>query len=519
MADIENFYGFLEHPFAMAPDPKFFFAAESQREALAAIQYGISNKKGFILLMSEAGLGKTILIQHLIGRLDRSIRAIYFPHVQMPFLQMLKDILVRLNLTPEFDTKGAMVHCLYYSLIESLGRQENVVLVCDQAEDISLELLEEVRLLANLETGTSKLLQIVLVGRPELGAKLHCDIVRQIEQRIAVHSRLHRLTEDDSKRYIEHRLKTAGNQSAVFADDAIGLICKSARGVPWAINILCSNALLLGYCLSQKKISAAVVKAIRHKKTLLREEEARALARRIKNRRVRAGIFLLSLAVFLGLALSFERSSLLSFYRSLIVHPPAAPPGSKTDAHPPAIPRTPETKRDPAALALKASENMTESTKLSPAPEPQVPSTEPDIQIKKIIEVRPGTNLSLLTLQNYKIVNETLMDHILKLNPEITNPHLLRLNQKIRLPEISGRLLIIRQAHNQYKIHLRTFGNRQDAEHYRKSAAAWAKDIEIVPWQITPQNTWYRVMTGPFTHPEAALSAVSDMQHKGFSFY
>jgi len=520
MPDDMKFYGCSENPFAIPPDPKFFYASESAGEALAALQYGITYRKGFLLLLAEAGLGKTMLIRRLIGAPGSRVRVIYFPQVQMPFLQMLKEMLIQLNLTPEFETKGSMVHSLYYFLIEGLGRQENVVLVLDQAEQIQLDLLEEVRLLANLETGSSKLLQIVLAGRPELGKKLHSDIVRQIEQRIVIHSRLHPMTALESRRYIDHRLKTAGaGASAVFTDKAMALICKSARGVPRAINILCSNALLLGHCLAENKISAATVEEIRHEKGLLSEEKAEALASRIKGRLPRKLFILVPviMGLGLGLALFFGRSSIESFFHSQEAHQTAVPSAEKINKTVPILPQIEAKHRTPISPVPKVP-RAAEAPRIPVKPPQAVENIEEPVHIKKTVEVSEGANLSLLTLQNYKMVNETLMDHILKLNPEITNPHLLLPHQKIRIPEITEALLIIRQTQDLYKIHLRTFGNLKEAEQYKNTAAAWAGEIEIVPWKISPRETWYRVMTGPFKSRDEALKATAKMKQKGFSF-
>jgi len=515
--DFKEFYGCTENPFAIDPDPRFLFLSESHREALATLQYGIKNRKGFLLLLAEAGLGKTLLIQHLIHSPDAQVRIIYFPQIEIPFLQMLKDMLGQLHLKSELETKGSMLHSLYHHLIESLGRQENVVLVLDQAEQIRLDLLEEVRLLANLETGTSKLLQIVLLGRPLLGKKLHSDIVRQIEQRISVHGRIDPLTAAESISYVDHRLKTAGGSaSAIFTDQALNLICKSAKGIPLAINILCANTLLLGYCRSEKKISVSTVKAILHEKNLLTEKKAKTLASKIKGRLIRRLFIILPGILLLAMAFLFGKD-----YLQFPIAPPRTIPAEtpvvvKQPAPLPDIPQT--TSSDPSStVSVAKTDGNVPETNHTPAQPPAANNDDPQIRILKTVEVARGDNLSLLSVKNYRMVNETLMDHILKLNPEITNPHLLLPNRKVRIPEITESLLIVRDTEDRYKLHLRTFGNLQNAERYKRLAAKWTTDIEIVPWKISARETWYRVMTGPFSGRDKALKAVGEMQQKGFS--
>ena len=211
MAGYNSFYGFSENPFDIAPDPKFFFPSESHNEALASLLYGINDKKGFVLILGEAGTGKTLLIQHLINSLDKKVKAIFFPQCQLPFEHILREMLHALELPLGSETKGSMIHELYSHLIESLGRDETVVIILDEAEHIALDVIEEVRLLANLETNTSKLLQIVLVGQRGLREKLRSDEIRQIKQRIVLTCQIKPMDKEESLRYIDHRLKTVGS--------------------------------------------------------------------------------------------------------------------------------------------------------------------------------------------------------------------------------------------------------------------------------------------------------------------
>ena len=300
MIEYAQYYGFSENPFNISPDPIFFFPAEGHREALAGLSYGISQRKGFVLLLGEEGIGKTTLIKHLMATLDGNVKTVFFPQSQIAFGQMLKEILLNLGIPIKVEVKGSMLHDLYDYLIRSLAKDENVAIIIDEAQNISLEAIEELRLLSNLETSRSKLLQIVIAGEPKLKAKLRSKVIRQINQRIVVSSEICPLTEEESLRYIDHRLKIAGSGSSeIFTDEALSLICRCAKGIPRAINILCSNALSVGYGLSEKKISASTVRKIRREKDISTEGMSPGQSlRMIKNLSHKISYAFLALAIF-----------------------------------------------------------------------------------------------------------------------------------------------------------------------------------------------------------------------------
>lgn len=518
MSDDTKFYHLAENPFAVEPDPKYFFPSESHREALASLQYGVAYKKGFILILGEAGIGKTMLIRRMMSTLDQPSRIVYFPHSQMSIQNMLREMLSQLGLQPKSETKGAMIHHLYDYLIQCLGRKENVVVIMDEAENICLDLLEEVRLLANLETGTSKLLQIVLVGRPELKKKLSAAGVRQIKQRIVVTCAMSPLTEDESRQYIHHRLKVAGRAASdIFSDEALSQICKSAKGIPRAVNILCADALSLGAGLSEKRISEATIHKGLHKKGILSHEKERRTASGQKDRFLRKMFFMLPALVLLAAAIGVGRIYIPGFLESL--HE------SRTLSRPVQEPKTADIGRKPETSVAEPQKHSAQKPRAALTPLPQKPApplAEPvdplrETRIKAVVEAKEGLNLSSFAALHYGMIHETLVDHILKVNPEIRNPDLILVRQKIRIPELSASLLIVRAAHGRYKVHLRTFADPEKAARYKMAAAPWARDVEIVPWKMTAGKTWYRVYAGSFGDRNEALRAIEDMKQKGFS--
>jgi len=544
MTDYTKFYGFSENPFDVTPDPKFFFPSEGHSEALASLRYGITHRKGFVLILGEAGIGKTMLIHHLMNILDANIKTIFFPKSHIPFEEMLKGMLLKLKLPLGLETKGSMMHGLYYHLIQCLERDENVAVIIDEAENIGLNVIEEVRLLANLETSTSKLLQIVLVGQPELMEKLRSEVIRQIKQRIVITCQIKPLTEKESMQYIDHRLKIAGSGSSeVFTDESLSLICRYAKGIPLALNTLCNNALSVGCSLSEQRISASTVKKVRCEKGILTTERARILASRIKRHLPRKIFFIISALVLLAMALFFGRSYVQTIYNTLLpnhsVTTPAvrdtvkAPPLEVT---PPGIVENVPDSSGPQAMTPPPEvkppgivENVPDSSGpqvMAPPPEaPKIPVSPPavkghsnaEIRVKEIVEVKQGVNLSSLAYQYYKAANETLIDHILKLNPEITNPNLILISQKIKIPEITESLLIVQYSEGLYKVHLRTFTNLKSAGQYKRNVALWGKEIAIIPFKVSAGETWYRVMAGPFVNRDEAAQALEEMKQKGFS--
>jgi general secretion pathway protein A len=511
MTDYTKFYGFAENPFDVTPDPKFFFPSENHSEALASLRYGITHRKGFILILGQAGIGKTMLINYLINTLDAQVKTILFPQSDIPYEQMLKEMLLKLKLPLGLETKGSMMHELYAHLIGCLAREETVAVIIDEAEHIGLKVIEEVRLLANLETSTSKLLQIILVGQPELREKLRSEVIRQIKQRIVITCQIKPLTEKESRQYIAHRLQIVGSGAAeVFTDEALSLICRYAKGVPLALNTLCNNALAVGCGLAEQRIAASTVQKIRREKGILTEPRARMHASRISRRLSRRIFYIIAAFVILALALFFNWNYIQPIFNT---QKPAIRDNVKASA--------PDVKRHAAVKNVKGRPGP---EVVVPAPAaPKIPASLPavkghshaEIRIKVIVEVKQGGNLYSLAYKYYKAADETLIDHILKLNPEITNPNLILINQKIKIPEITASLLIVQHAEGLYKVHLRTFTNLKSAGKYRRDIGLTGTALEIVPWKVSPGETWYRVMAGPFVNRDEAAQALEEMQRQG----
>jgi general secretion pathway protein A len=260
----ETFYGLNQNPFNVTPNPEFIFLGKNHREALAQLLYGVREKKGFIVITGEVGTGKTTLVHYLLDKLngnDRTKTAFLFnPKLTVnDFIQyILKDLGVRV----QGQSKGEYLHNLHRYLLNAYRKDERVVLIVDEAHGLNPELLEEIRLLSNLETSKSKLLQIVLVGQPELDKTLSQPDFRQLRQRINLRYHLMPLSEKETREYIEKRLRIAGSPNPIFTDQAIHEIYRKSGGIPRLINILCDNALLNGYALDQKQVDKKSVREV-----------------------------------------------------------------------------------------------------------------------------------------------------------------------------------------------------------------------------------------------------------------
>ncbi len=246
----------------MTPDPRFIYLGKKHQEALSRLVYGIWQKKGFIAMTGEVGTGKTTLIHYLLNKLSgvEHTKTAFLFNPKLPVNDFFAYILKDLGVNGHGNTKGDYVHTLYDELLRAYQKRQRVVLFVDEAQGLSPELLEEIRLLSNLETGTSKLLQIVLIGQPELNKTLLKPEFRQLRQRINLRYHLQPLSEKETNEYIVKSLKIAGAKRSMFTKQAVKEIYRYSGGMPRMINILCDNSLLGGYSSNQRIIDKKLVK-------------------------------------------------------------------------------------------------------------------------------------------------------------------------------------------------------------------------------------------------------------------
>lgn len=260
----KEFYGLRANPFNVNPDPRYLFLTRHTEEALACLTYGIQSRKGFVLLTGEVGTGKTTLINKLLEwlRLQQVATAFIF-NSRLNVAQFLDYMMADFGIPGDSKSKSQILLRLYNWLLDRYRAGETAVLIVDEAQNLSAEVLEEIRMLTNLETFTEKLLQIVLVGQPELEQKLKQPELRQLRQRLTLRAKTHPLTLEETRAYVQQRLRIAGsNGQPIFDPEAVTAVHRYSQGIPRVINLVCEHCLVSGFVDQLKIINTPVVDAV-----------------------------------------------------------------------------------------------------------------------------------------------------------------------------------------------------------------------------------------------------------------
>jgi general secretion pathway protein A len=258
----EKFFNLKEKPFNLTPDPKYLYLGENHREALAHLVYGVRERKGFMVMTGEVGTGKTTLLHALLKSLGEDTKTVFIFNPILEVKDFFKFVCLDLGIKIKDQTKGDCLLEIYQYLIEAYRKNENVVLIIDEAHNLNPFILEEIRLISNFETAKDKLIQIILVGQPELNAVLNHPKSRPLKQRISLWFFINSLTQKETGEYISLRLHKAGMENSCFTEKAVDEIFGYSKGVPRVINILCDNSLTTGYATDKKKIDENIVKEV-----------------------------------------------------------------------------------------------------------------------------------------------------------------------------------------------------------------------------------------------------------------
>ena len=397
----ENFFGFKERPFKLVPNPAYLFLSKSHEEVLAHLTYAVIQGDGFMEITGEVGTGKTTLCRAFLENLDNNTKAAYIFNPNLNSVQLLKTINDEFGIKSDADNTKDLIDTLNSFLIMQKTQGKNTILLIDEAQNLTKEVLEQLRLLSNLETARHKLLHIILVGQPELNKTLNSFELRQLGQRISLSCRIIPLNYKEVIEYIEHRIHIASQKPGVkFSRAAYRSIYKYSRGVPRLINIVCDRALLTAFGLDQQTIKGKTIKASIRELTARGEIEKNNLKKRT--------IIILFFSIFCltSLMLIIDLPRFFNVNTSINSPEIKTPDVSRSDGINPSVSDTPATNseitRAPAVTALKSDPETIVKPVVKPATKSSVetagkPATKSSVEpaVKPVTEsvVKPGGNL------------------------------------------------------------------------------------------------------------------------------
>ncbi|MCR6632698.1 MAG: AAA family ATPase [Magnetospirillum sp.] len=454
----KEFFNFSAEPFRVTPDPGFLYLTDQHKEALAAIIYGIAKRKGFVCITGEVGVGKTTILRSYLDSVDEpGLTFVYVYNPNVSFQTLLRHIFKEIGLDYPGDDIAGMVDALRAWLIAHHDRRKTLVLLVDEAQNMPIGTLESLRMLSNLETATEKLVQIVLVGQPELEALLAERQLRQLESRIAVRTRLGPLSRADSANYIRHRLKcVALDEKPAFTDTAITEIVRVCGGIPRRINVVADNVLLTAF---GHKIRPVTPKVVREVVRDLNLKEPGTKGRR--RRWFAVGVPWRGIGMGLG-AVAAAGLVLTGGIALRDGIPPSSPPSPLVSAPLPPAPAKTAKVEAPLPLHLKSepvpapppasAEPVPELTNAALPPLPpaipvdlapvaNLPGTTPakaEERRRTLRIVAPGDTLAGLAFQVYGRVDRPLLEAVKQHNPEIINIDRIQVGQLIEFPDTAN---------------------------------------------------------------------------------
>lgn len=386
-----NFFNLKKEPFQITPDPSFLYLSPGHKEALASIIYGVEKKKGFVLIVGAVGVGKTTILRAYLEKTDKErLRTIYLFNANISYYNLLKFIFRELSIASESDEICEMVNQLHQVLINEYREGRNVLLLIDEAQNMPVDTLENLRMLSNFETATEKLIQIVFSAQPEFEKTLNLEELKQLKQRVAVKAIISPLNREEGLIYIHHRLKRAADkESVIFTPYALKEIVRNAKGIPRVINVLCDNSLITAFGYGKKKVGLGVVREIAHD-------------------------FGMQRPLYVRWRLKFLIVTLIAIAAYLGCNEMEMPVGGKPDLPKMAIKIPPRAQTEPTADKVK-----------------DVPVDEKAF-VNKVVE--KGDTLAKLIKEVYGHVDSKMIRLVKKANPHINNENLIIEGGRIAFP-------------------------------------------------------------------------------------
>jgi len=520
-----DFYQFSEKPFEDNPDLKFFFSPPSCQKILTSMITWIHKDHGFATITGEAEVGKTFFIHALINLLGEKVITILVPNPVVTFRDLLKEILWQLNQPIRGESETILSHQFEQYFDQIIAQGKTLLIILDEAQGINDRTLKAIEQHFAL---TSKPIRIIFVGQPHLEERLQSMGLRRLGQKIKTKQKIQPLTEEESKRYIAHRLQLVGGNPEIITPKAISMICSYTRGIPILINHICDNALRIGCVKNQKKIDVDIIeivvqnlegpkisKKILPSIRLIKQIWKSPIQYRISFKRVSMIILLLGcMGGLLGLIYATIKPGALKIQEIKTFIGQKLTAGSLT--------RKPSTQGTIKGIPTK--DKISSEDKLTDAPSKlssfqqeaglPTPPTEKS-SLAEVIVVKKGETLSILTKNHYRMTNPTLMDLILQSNPEIINANIIRVDQRIKIPQITEESLLSQSPDQTFKIHVGTFWSSEVPRFYRDQPALRGKRVEMIPLKISPTQIWYRVLLGNFQTRDEALDMIAFLKKNG----
>ena len=513
----ERYYGLAESPFALTPDPRFLYLTDVQREAFASAVYGIQARRGFVLILGEVGTGKTTLIRYLLGRLPADVQTVLVFQPVGTLEELLHVVLRDLGVASDSRRRVDMIDALNDHILAEAGAGRSLALIIDEAQQLPATVLEELRLLSNIETADAKLLQVVLVGQPELADKLARPGLRQLRQRIGLIARLQALTARETARYVEHRLAVAGRRGGpLFTRPALARVYRASGGVPRLVNVVCDKALVLAYAASARRVRARTVRRVVEDWAVFERRGARLRApspwaERARGTRRPVIRLAAGLAASVAAALAWLQLGGYDHARLALRGPAAIAAGTPVLEPAPDGPGT-------AAPAARVPAPVEASGGPATPPEEPAASTAagagnggpnggPRDSAPTDLVVIPGDTLVRLVSQVYGRADDTLLDRVQAANPGLRSIDRIVIGRRLHFPRVDAAAMVERAGPAEHVLHLLTLpaGDLARVEALRRGLEEGGRRVSLVAVHLTGgRETWYRVVVGGFANPEQA---------------
>jgi general secretion pathway protein A len=512
-----HFYGFSDEPFSDAPNPKFLFLIPGHERTLNCLLQGIERKSGWILVSGDAGSGKTLLIHHLLNSFSEipKVKTVHLFQTRISFDDLLKGVLSELNLPPDAPSGVLQRKHFQNCLTQNFTPEDMLLLFFDEAHDFSTEVFEEIYKFFATELNAPGNVQLIFFGQPAVEEKLQAQPLHHLNHKIAIRCPIKPFSKPESQRYIDHRLRLVGGNSKVFTPEALNLITRYGEGIPRTINIICDNSFRIGHQLSEPKITADIVqKALRE---MYVQKGSPHFSSKLEGRLLSKKI-LYPLAALICLVFLIWMGNNHLHWHHRPVDAKLEDTAVKAEKQIPVLQAKQSEGSSPKKATPVPSINQTaiaESVQTAQPDSAASPGIKREDRILKIITVREGATLNSLCLENYGLADITLLDHIMRLNPRITNPHLILVNERIKLPEINDHSFLITASDGTIKIYLGTFGYPDAAILFKEEAILEGKEISVTRQKISTRETWYRLTAGNFKTQEEARRTISTLKTKG----